>query len=177
MTMGSKCVTVVIKNQTAASIIIGKGIKVAWGVAANRVPQVDVMPGTLEKLDEMQGIQQTKMSFEQKKEMLLQQLDLSALDGWSGANCASAHALLTVYHDIFLLEPGELGCTSLAKHEIKVVYNEPFKERFQRIPPPMVEEVRAHMREILELVAICPSQSPWVMLLCWLGRTEVCTFV
>ena len=53
--------------------------------------------------------------------MLLQQLDLSGLEGWSGANCMSAHALLIEYHDIFSLEPGELGCTSLAKHGIWVV--------------------------------------------------------
>ena len=45
-----------VKNQTAALIIIGKGIKVAQIVAMNRVPPLEVMPGTLEKLDEMQGI-------------------------------------------------------------------------------------------------------------------------
>ena len=93
--------------------------------------------------------------------MLLQQLDLSGLEGWSGANHRCACALLTEYHDIFLLEPGELGCTSLAKHEIRVVDDEPFKERFQRIPPLMVEEVRAHMKEMLEAVTVLPNQSPW----------------
>ena len=36
----------------------------------------------------------------------------------------AAHALLAEYHDIFSLEPGELGCTDLAKHEIRVVDNE-----------------------------------------------------
>ena len=50
--------------------------------------------------------------------------------GWFGTNCASTHTLLTEYHDIFLLEPGELGCMGLAKHEIRVVDDEPFKERF-----------------------------------------------
>ena len=55
MTTGSRQVTIVIKNQTAALIIIGKGIKVTQVVAANWVPPVKVMPGTLEKLDEMQG--------------------------------------------------------------------------------------------------------------------------
>ena len=66
--------------------------------------------------------------------MLLQQLDLSGLEGWSGANFASAHALLTKYHDIFSLEPGELGCTGLAKYEIRVVDNETLKERFSEDP-------------------------------------------
>ena len=90
-------------------------------VAANRVPPVEVRPGTLEKLDEMQGSWQTRMSVEHGKKTLLQQLDLSGLEGWSSTNHATAHALLTEYHDIFLLEPGELGCTDLAKHEIWVV--------------------------------------------------------
>ena len=93
--------------------------------------------------------------------MFLQQLDLSGLEGWSGANGTSPHVLLTKYHDIFSLEPGELGCTSLAEHEIRVVDDEPFKERFQRTPPPMVEEVRTHVKEMLGVGTINPSQSPW----------------
>ena len=55
------------------------------------------------------------------------------------------------------------------KHEIRVVDDEPFKEQFLRIPPPMVDEVQTHMKEMLEVGAICPSQSPWcnrVMLVC-----------
>ena len=134
MTTGSRHVTVVIKNQTAVLIIIGKGIKVTQVVAANRVSPVKVMPGTLEMLDEMQGIWQTRMSIEHRKETLLQQLDLSGLEGWSGINCTSAHALVTEYHNIFLLEPGELGCIGLAKHGIRVVDDESFRERFWRLP-------------------------------------------
>ena len=53
MTTGSKHVAIVIKNQMAAPITIGKGIIVIWVVAVNRVPPVEVMPGTLEKLDKM----------------------------------------------------------------------------------------------------------------------------
>ena len=63
------------------------------------------------------------------------------------------------YH-IFSLEPGELGCTDLAMHEIKVTDDDPFKERSSRIPPPMVDEVHAHVKEMLEVGAIHPSQSP-----------------
>ena len=73
----------------------------------------------------------------------------------------SVHALLTEYLDIFLLEPGEVGCTGLLKHEIRVGDDETFKERFQRIPPSMVEKLRAYMKEMLEMGIIHPSQSPW----------------
>ena len=96
VTTVSKGVAVVIKNQMAVLITIGKGIKITGVVAANRVPPVEVMPGTLEKLDKIQGIQQTQMTIGQRKEMLLQQLDLSGLEEWSGVNCTSAHSLLTI---------------------------------------------------------------------------------
>ena len=72
MPIESRHVAVVVKNQTAVPIIIGKDVKVTQVVAANRVPPVEVMPGTLEKLDKMQGSQWTKMSIGQRKEMLLQ---------------------------------------------------------------------------------------------------------
>ena len=77
------------------------------------------------------------MSVERRKEVLLQQLDLSGLDRWSEASQVAAHTLLADYHDIFLLKPRELGCTDLAKHEIRIVDNKPFKKWIQRIPPPM----------------------------------------
>ena len=69
--------------------------------------------------------------------------------------------LLAEYHDIFSLDPAELGCTHSTEHTIKVTDDTPFKECFRRIPPPMVEEVRNHLKEMLESSAIRPSQSAW----------------
>ena len=37
----------------------------------------------------------------------------------------------------------------------------PFKEHFQRIPPPQVDEVREHLKLMLDAGAIRPSNSPW----------------
>ena len=121
---------VVVKNMMAIPITIAKGIKVIQVVAANAVPPVELAARTLEELDKVQGIQLTKMSVERRKEVLLQQLDLSGLEGWSEANQVATHTLLAEYHDIFSLEHGELGCTNLAKHETRVVDEEPFKEQF-----------------------------------------------
>ena len=42
-------------------------------------------------------------------------------------NQVAACALLAEYHEIFSLEPGELGCTDLVKHKIRVVDDEHFK--------------------------------------------------
>ena len=69
--------------------------------------------------------------------------------------------LLAEYHDVFSLDTAELGCTHSTEHTIKVTDDTPFKEHFRQIPPPMVEEVRNHLKEMLELGAIRPSQSAW----------------
>ena len=70
------------------------------------------------------------MLVEWRREVLFQQLDLSGLEGWFYENEVAIHALLAEYQHIFSLKPGELGCTDLAKPEIRFVDDEPFKERF-----------------------------------------------
>ena len=97
---GNKWVVVVVKNLTTNLITISKGIKVAQVMTANVVP-VEFASGSLDELDEVQGIQQTRMLGERRKDVLLQQLYLSDLDGWTEANQAGAHALLADYHNIF----------------------------------------------------------------------------
>ena len=72
-----------------------------------------------------------------------------------------AHQLLVEYHNIFSLDLAELGCIHSTEHTIKVTDDTPFKEHFRQIPPPMVEEVRNHLKEMLEYGAIRPSQSTW----------------
>ena len=69
--------------------------------------------------------------------------------------------LVLAYHDVFALESNELGCTSAIKHKIRIENSEPFKEWFRCIPPPLLEEVRASLRDMLEVGAVHPSQSPW----------------
>ena len=73
----------------------------------------------------------------------------------------AAHQLLADYHDMFSLDPAELGCTHSTEHIIKVTDDTPFKEWFRQIPPPMVEELRNHLKEMLEAGTIRPSQSAW----------------
>ena len=56
-----------------------------------------------------------------------------------------------------------MGHTNTTKH--KIVFKDPdtppFKERFCRIPPPQLDEVREHLKLMLDAGVIRPSNSPW----------------
>ena len=69
--------------------------------------------------------------------------------------------MLMEHHNIFSLEPNDIGCTDAAEHIIELLNTEPFKERFHCIAPPLVEEVQEHLQEMSNGIAIRPSQSPW----------------
>ena len=101
------------------------------------------------------------MSVVVRQEKLLEKLNLDGLAHWSPGNAAAVRELVLAYHDVFTLESNELGCTSAIEHEIRIKNGEPFKERFWRIPPPLLDKVHASLRDMLEVGAIHPSQSPW----------------
>ena len=92
---------------------------------------------------------------------LFDKLDLSGLNLWAPELAESAHWLLAEYHDVFSLDPVELGCTHSTEHTIKVTDDTPFKKQFRQFPQLMAEEVRNHLREMLESGTIRPSQSTW----------------
>ena len=91
----------------------------------------------------------------------LEKLDLSGLKNWAPRNVEAAEQLVLSYHNVFVLDKNELGCTSAVEHKICIIDSEPFKERFRRIPPLLLEEVHASLRDMLDACAIHPSQSPW----------------
>ena len=101
------------------------------------------------------------MSEAVRQEKLLEKLNLDGLAIWSAENAAAVRELVLAYHDVFALKSNELGCTSAIEHEIHIENSQPFKERFWHIPPPLLEEVCASLRDMLEMGAIHPSQSPW----------------
>jgi len=71
------------------------------------------------------------------------------------------YQLFEKHNAIFPKSPLDLGHTSEIKHTIKLTNNEPFKEPYRRIPPAVYNEVREHLKEMLDLGAIRESNSPW----------------
>ena len=96
-----------------------------------------------------------------RQEKLLEKLNLDGLACWSPENAVAVRELVLAYHDVFTLESNELGCTSTIEHKTCIENEEPFKERFRRITPPLLEKVCTSLRDMLESGVICLSQSQW----------------
>ena len=67
----------------------------------------------------------------------------------------------------------DLSKTSLVKHSIRLMDNAPFKEHYWQIPPSMYEEVREHLKEVLEIGSIWPSHSQWASMVVLVHKKDV----
>ena len=164
---GSRSVSVVLHNLTDKPVHLPAGRPVAQVVAANAIPDATPSPEFMRKLDELEPGQEPshKMMIEDRQKLLFELLQkdghLDKLKEWPPELALQFERMLMEHHKIFSLERNEIGCTDAAEHMIELLDTEPFKERFRRIAPPLVEEVREHLQEMLDGGAIRPSQSPW----------------
>ena len=175
---------VVVKNQTDCSdhhsLRASRSLHV---VAVNTsVPSRRFCTGNaLEKLDEMQGVQRVKISAEQRKEAHSSSswIFLAWGDG-SVRNWAA-----TLYPTCWIpwhLFPGIWGVglywSGKAWDQELHWWWVLSKKRFSRILPPLVDEVQAHVKEMLEVDYDLAKPEPivqWLWYWC-ARRTEVCTF-
>ena len=163
---GSRNVSMVLRNVTGIPMHLAAGQLVGHIVAANMVLDVVASPELEAKLAK-DGEPETLLTTEQCQELLMKVLEenstLGKLDGWKKKTALKAKWLLMEFHHIFSLERNEIGCTDATEHVIELLpeQDEPFKERFRRIAPHEVEEVRQLIQEMLARGAIWPSQSPW----------------
>ena len=154
---GSNRVTVVLRNNTRDWLEIKKDVPITWMVTTNEVPKVTNL------FSAEQTKEQSTLTEAERQDLLLEKLDLSGLETWPEEQAGKAHSLLKEYHDIFSLEKCDMGHTNATKH--KIVLKDPdtpsFKEHFCRIPPPQLDEVREHLKLMLDAGVIQPSNSPW----------------
>ena len=154
---GSGRVPVVLRNNTKDWLEIKKGTPIARMVAANLVPRV------INAVSAKGPDPASTLTEAERQDLLLDKLDLFGLEEWPTEQAEKAHGLLKEYHDIFFLEKQDMGHTKAAEHKIvlKDPDTPPFKERFRRIPPPQLDEVREHLKLMLDAGVIRPSNSPW----------------
>ena len=125
---GSKKAAMVVRNNTAYSQTLQKKTPVARVVAALPVPNPPEEEQLLEGADEPQDLHTPRLTIRCRHGKLFDELDLSGLDSWAPELVDAACWLLAEYHDVFSLDPGELGCTHSMEHTIKVMDDTPFKE-------------------------------------------------
>ena len=165
---GSQNLSTVVWNSTSRPIHLVSGRVVGRVMAANAVPDAVILPELEEKLAKEDGEKPVPLMTEQCQKLLMEVLtnngSIGKLDGpgWTKQTALKAKHLLLEFHHVFSLKENEMGCTDAAEHVIELLEgeDEPFKERFRRIAPHEVEEVRQHI-QMLDGGAIHPSQSPW----------------
>ena len=156
---GSGRVSLVVRNVSDSQIFLKKGVLVVQVVFALLVPPTELSPELEAALGKEPRPEPLLVAARQEK--LLKKLNLDGLTHCSPENAVAVRELVLAYHDVFALESNEVGCTSAIEHEICIENDEPFKERFQRIPLPLLEEVHTSLQDMLEAGVIHPSQSPW----------------
>ena len=155
----------VLRNGTGKSMHLAARQLVGRIVTANLVPDAVALLELEAKLAK-DGEPEPPLTTEQHQELLMKVLENSSLEklkGWKKETALKVKWLLMEFHHIFCLEKNEMGCTDATEHIIELLpeQDKPFKERFRRIVPHKVEEVRQHIQEMLDGGAIWPSQSPW----------------
>ena len=149
---------VVLRNNTDNWVEVDKGTPIARMVPANQMPSIDGMVGVSKPQESPPALTKAE-----RHALLMEKLDLEGLETWPEEEAARARSLLKEYHDLFSLEKHEIGQTKAVTHKIVLrdLDTPPFKECFWRIPPPQVDEVREHLKLMLDAGAIRPSNSPW----------------
>ena len=97
-------------------------------VSALPVPEPPKSESFLDRDDTHPDLWTPKLMVRQRHGKLFDELDLSGLDSWAQELADAACWLLAEYHDVFSLDPVELGCTHSTEHTIKVTDDTPFKE-------------------------------------------------
>ena len=125
---GSRKAVVVVQNHTAYPQTLQKKTLMARAVSTLPVPEPPKFENLQVKNDTYPDLHVLKLMVRQRHGKLFDELDLSGLDSWTPKLVDMACWLLAEYHDVFSLDPAELGCTHSTEHIIKVTDDTPFKE-------------------------------------------------
>ena len=125
---GSNKAVVVVQNNIAYPQALWKRTPMARAVSVLPVPEPPAPDSSQVKDNTCPDLHIPKLMVRQRHAKLFDELDLSGLNSWAPELADVACWLLAEYHDVFSLDPAELGCTHSTEHTIKVMDDTPFKE-------------------------------------------------
>ena len=146
-------------NLSSRLLTLKKGTIVATIKAANIIPPMLAVKPQLNNINNK--TEEIPEKTPARLEKLFSKLDLSGMEGWDQEQKDRMKKVFEDYHYLFALEDLELGKTDLVKHIIKLEDPKPFCEWYRCIQPHQYEEVKKHLKEIVEIGAIRKSNSPW----------------
>ena len=176
---GSSRVSIGLRNHSCHAVTLNAKTIIAKVIAANVVPH-SLAPNleNEDMLEQYEACKKQLQDFEnntqsdglkpekpklttEKEKLLFSKVDLYSTQEWDPKLLEEAKQLFRKYAHIFALESLDMGHTSMVKHKIRLENYTPFKERYHRIPPNLFDEVRNHLKEMIEVGAIRKSSSPW----------------
>ena len=111
--------------------------------------------------EEKPEVEQTPLEGEQLEKLYEITKLAEGTIGWTEEQQQKAKDVIKKYSFLFAMGTLDLGRTNLVKHKIELTDYTPIKDRYRRIPPHQYEEVRKHLKEMLDVGAIRRSNSPW----------------
>ena len=72
-----------------------------------------------------------------------------------------ANKFISKYRDVFSTGDADVGHATDATHKKELSDEHPFAQRYRKIPPAMINEVREHITLLLKTGIIRKSKSPW----------------
>ena len=180
MKPGSSKVVAGVRNLTSKEVVLKVGTVIGRIEAANAIPPM-LAPKSEKNLEQEQNSNSEQLSSKNsvttnlesipsseptkltqgEVDLLMSKLDLTGITDWSEDEQKEVKDLIIEYGSIFALKDLDLGRTDKVKHSIKLTDYTPFKERYRCIPPHQYEEVKQHLKEMLEIGPISESKSLW----------------
>ena len=142
-----------------ASIVTGERSSSVEGDTRSGIVEPPRRRSTIE--EEKPEVQQAPLEGEQLEKLYELTKLAEGTAGWTEEQQQRAKHVIKKYSFLFAMGTLDLGRTNLVKHKIELTDYTPIKDRYRRIPPHQYEEVRKHLKEMLDVGAIRRSNSPW----------------
>ena len=110
--------------------------------------------------EEQQSTPQKEEQHEDSDQTFLSRFNMD-FTGLAEDEVRAAKELLLKYRGIFSEDEMDIGETPAVKHKIHLVDDTPFKQRHRHIPPGAYQEVREHLKQLLDKGIITRSESPF----------------
>ena len=149
-----------LRNLSARMITIRNKSVIAKFSAANAIPDT-LAPHVTEKEGDSGEAKELPILLGDKQEKLFSEIDLCGTRHWTQEQKEQVRQLFVEFGSLFTLDSLDLRKTSLVKHKIRLDEYTPFKERYCQMPPYLYEEVKKHLKEMLDIGTIRKSSSPW----------------